>query len=636
MTKKEKKNDKQTGSTADKYTPVKLFDALTAEERKDIGSLDDVFIKRQAPDQLAGQETLPGFEAKEEQPAPLDADTIKKNISKASFNIDFLISPEDALIKHNAPAGKISEYLKMHFDDIVRIAAEITGEDPEQLADKDKRTPEQQKLLYEIAGKIEEKRLDYFFASLYMRAMETLHNEKSRYSELHPAEPGEDQADYEERIDDDYIAPVMLHAVLYFFALHKEISPIQSGELTDQEQQELKDIFHRIDDFYCDYEIETEEPLPDDLNNLFRQFIEAENPAKDAAEKILAEIPRLQSINPTAHIMPNNALMNALQTQGIIEDPENAQGWDILVSAAKGKRKEITSYVMVTYDPEETGVSVTGANLTEYERQVSDSVASIWIDSAKNGIPCLFTSDMIHREMPGRSDKASPQQKGAITRTLEKFRRMHITIDATEEMRKRGLIAPNATYKLDNFYLSATHAEYKVKNGGQTVNAYKLESEPIILTYAKMTNQLLTVPSKYLAIEKVKKHPAKGELIASGEPLMMNADRQAMTGYLLRRIAVMKNDLKRAKEDLRSYDNRRKKDKTLKEKTIDDFRQQSNTILFSTIFSETDTATDNRKQTMLNRNFCLEVLDFWKVKGFINGYTLQTKGRNITGIIVDI
>ena len=243
---------------------------------------------------------------------------------------------------------------------------------------------------------------------------------------------------------------------------------------------------------------------------------------------------------------------------------------------------------------------------------------------------------MIHREMPGRSDKASPQQKGAITRTLEKFRRMHITIDATEEMRKRGLIAPNATYKLDNFYLSATHAEYKVKNGGQTVNAYKLESEPIILTYAKMTNQLLTVPSKYLAIEKVKKHPAKGELIASGEPLMMNADRQAMTGYLLRRIAVMKNDLKRAKEDLRSYDNRRKKDKTLKEKTIDDFRQQSNTILFSTIFSETDTATDNRKQTMLNRNFCLEVLDFWKVKGFINGYTLQTKGRNITGIIVDI
>ena len=633
MTKK--KNDEQARSTAGKYTPVSVFDDLTAADRKDLGNLNDVFTKRSV-EQLDGQETLPGFEEKEERPTPLDADTIKKNIGKASFNIDFLVSPEDALAKHNAPAGLLSKYLKAHFDNIVKIAAEITGADPEQLADKDRRTPEQQKLLNEVAGSLETKRLDYFFASLYMRAMETIHDEKSRYWELHTAEPGESKDEYEERVDDDYITPVMLHSVLYFFALHKEISPIKPGDLTEQEQQELKDIFHRIDDFYCDYEIETEEPLPDVLNDLFRQFIEKEHPAKGDAEKILAELPRLQSINPTAHIMPNNALMNAMQTQGIIEDPDTAQGWDILVSAAKGKRKEITSYVMVTYDPEETGVSVTGANLTEYERQVSDSVASIWIDSAKNGIPCLFTSDMVHREMPGRSDKASPQQKGAITRTLEKFRRMHITIDATEEMRKRGLIEPNATYKLDNFYLSATHAEYKVKNGGQTVNGYKLESEPIILTYAKMTNQLLTVPSKYLAIEKVKKLPVKGELIASGEPLMMNADRQAMTGYLLRRIAVMKNDLKRAKEELNSYNKRRKKDSTLEEKSLDDFRQQSNTILFSTIFSETDTTTDNRKQTMLNRNFCLEVLDFWKVKGFIKGYALQTKGRNITGIIIDI
>jgi hypothetical protein len=213
---------------------------------------------------------------------------------------------------------------------------------------------------------------------------------------------------------------------------------------------------------------------------------------------------------------------------------------------------------------------------------------------------------MIYRSMPGGSDKASPQQKGAITKAIEKFRRLHITVDATEEMRKRGIIPGNATYKIDNFYLSATHAEYKVKNGGQTVNAYRLDAEPIILTYCRLTSQLLTVPAKYIEIQKVKKGRASGELVT------MTADRQAMTGYMLRRIAVMKHD---------------KRNKV---------QQQSNVILFDTLFAETGTKTDNRKQTMINRNFCFYVLDYWKATGFIAGYQQQQKGRTVTGIIISL
>ncbi len=293
--------------------------------------------------------------------------------------------------------------------------------------------------------------------------------------------------------------------------------------------------------------------------------------------------------------------MNTLQQKPAI----NAGAFDMVVANAKGRRKEITAYTMIEFDPGETSTKITDAHLSEYERQVSDAVISLWIEAVRKKLPPIFTPDMIFRAMPGGSDTASPQQKGAITKTIEKFRRLHITVDATEEMRKRGVIGSNATFKLDNFYLSATHAEYKVKNGGQTVNAYKIDTEPILLTYCIMTKQLLTVPAKYLAIEKVKKGRISGELVT------MTADRQAMTGYMLRRIAVMKHDRKNK------------------------VQTQSNVILFDTLFAETGTKTDNRKQTMINRNFCFNVLDYWKVSGFIKGYSKQEKGRSITGIVIE-
>lgn len=280
----------------------------------------------------------------------------------------------------------------------------------------------------------------------------------------------------------------------------------------------------------------------------FRQIIEqakqrqadfeAAEDTIETVESIAAKLPLVQGLIPTAHTMPNNALMNTLQQKPAI----NAGAFDMTVSNARGRRKEITAYTMISFDPGETSIKITDAKLSEYERQVSDAIVSLWLEADKEKLPPIFTLDMIFRAMPGGSDKASPQQKGAITKAIEKFRHLHITVDATEEMRKRGIIGSNETFKLDNFYLSATHAEHKVKNGGQTVNAYKIDAEPIILTYCTMTKQLLTIPAKYIAVEKVKNSRASGEL------LPMTANRQAMTGYILRRIEVMKRDEREAKE----------------------------------------------------------------------------------------
>lgn len=314
----------------------------------------------------------------------------------------------------------------------------------------------------------------------------------------------------------------------------------------------------------------------------------------EEAEELQTQIEQaadlLESLRPSAHTMANNALINKMQEAEAI----NAGPFDLLVSSGTKRRKELTAYTMINYE-EESGIQL---KLSEYERQVSDAIISLWIEAKAQKLPAIISPDMVYRAMPGGGEKASPQQKGAIVRTIEKFRRLHITIDATEEMRKRGIIGERQRFKLDDFFLSAFHAEITAKNGGQAVSAYRINTEPLIYTYSKATKQLLTVKAEVLDIRKVKKGTATTEL------LPMNADRQAMTGYLMRRIEVMRHNP----------------------------TTQSPVILFRTLFNETGQDTTNKVTNRRNREFCFNVLDYWKAIGHIKDYKVQTQGNTIRGI----
>ena len=547
---------------------------------------------------------------------------IKKRIPVVSFTMDFLRSPEEALIKWNQMEnGRYEHWVMKHFTQLVQVAAQVTGADPEQIADKEKRTPEQEKLLYEIAAREQMKRFDKFFNSAYMEAINLLQPLHGTYKDPADSIVFTDGAKADP--DSDFIS-VKEQAILYFFAKHDELKPDGNTPLTEAQQEELKEIFRKLDAFYLDRTGGKEYP---DTPEILYAFIEQENPAAEAAEAIAAKLPLLQAINPAAHTMPNNALMNTLQTQQAI----NAGAFDMTVSNAKGRRKEITAYTMISFDPGETSIKITDAKLSEYERQVSDAVVSLWIEAVKEGIAPIFSPDMIYRAMPGGSDKASPQQKGAITKAIDKFRHLHIYVDATEEMRKRGVIDEKATYIFDEYYLNVRRHTVKSKNGGAVLQGYEILSQPIILTYCKLTKQLLTVPANLLAVKKVYE-PKPGKKAIAKELLPMTATRQAMTGYLLRRIEVMKRDEREAKERKRSYDRRRVKDETLEEKPYTAFKEQSPVILFDTLFADAGLSGQTKQSAANNRDFVFQVLEYWKLCGSIKGYEKQTKGRSITGI----
>lgn len=341
-------------------------------------------------------------------------------------------------------------------------------------------------------------------------------------------------------------------------------------------------------------------------------------------DELSEAIQTLQALKPLAHIMPNNSLMNEIVRKPAI----NAGPFDLVVSTEKGRRKEITNYTIINYDPGDSGITITDPKLSEYERQVSDAVISLWMEAKRQNMPPVFTVDMIYQSMPGGGERPQPAQRAAITRTIEKLRRLHIFMDATEEMRKRRKIGSNATFTMDAFYFQVDRAVYKARNSRQAVTAYKMESAPIMLTYSQMTGQLLTVQARYLDIRKVKTG------LVSSEVIPATAGRQAMIGYMLRRIAIMRHDEEAARDAWRQYVKNRKKELDFTEKPPEAFRKQSRIILFDTIFTEAGTATESRTQTMENRNFCFDVLEYWQASGLIKGYSEQRNGKKITGFSV--
>ena len=371
------------------------------------------------------------------------------------------------------------------------------------------------------------------------------------------------------------------------------------------------------------------------LADIFLQGIDADGNPTDSKFKGLIERAKqrraeaeaaretIRSIMPKSHVMPNNALMNDLTAKGAI----NAGSYDMVVRNAKKGHKEITAYTTITLG----GTKIEGGNLTEYERQVSDAVISIWIEAEERQIRPIFTADMVYRAMPGGGDKASPQQREAIKNIIyNKFRELNIYVDATEEAMQRGLDLKGCKYIFDEKYLQIRRHIFVDKKGDIAIEAFELVSQPVELTYCRLTNQLLSIPSEYLTIREV----VNGDILPAA--LAMTADRQALTGYMLRRILVMKRSREDAKDKKRKYDTKRRKaaqnGDMLPEKPLEDFIVQKPVILFATMFAETGTETENRLQTKRNRDFCFSVLDYWKATGLIKGYNKRNTGRAITAL----
>lgn len=258
----------------------------------------------------AEQITLPGFEGQEPQQEEnqTTAATLLQRVAKISFQMDYLKSPEDALIAWEVPGDNLVDFLRARNTRIAKKVAEETGADPEQILDKERRTPEQQQLLLKASAEDAVNRFNAFFASLYYNALESLDPEESLFEKQHNrsveayeiaeeagaqilqglathATSRRNQKPGKEPLDTGFFT-IKAQAALYFFALHEEMTPTRKGKLTEEQRDELKKIFKRLDTFYCKYEQEEGRALSaDEEAKILNLFIRKEHPEKSKRTK---------------------------------------------------------------------------------------------------------------------------------------------------------------------------------------------------------------------------------------------------------------------------------------------------------------------------------------------------------------
>jgi len=254
----ERNRHRSTGSLEEAEPRADLGDP-TAEALQYFDRMEEAY--QHGPEiPLEGQEILPGFELQEEpaNTAPLDAETVKRNIRRINFRLDYLKDPEDALIEWGAPHELLESYLKKQFLSIVQIAADELLADPKQIADKARRTPEQQQKLYEVSARESMARFTQFFQTRWYHAISALDGIKSRFADLCDAAQDAEEAQQEPAADDQDplryadLFPLEAQAALYFFAIHEDLNPTESVQLTEDQKAEVIDIFTRLDSFYCE------------------------------------------------------------------------------------------------------------------------------------------------------------------------------------------------------------------------------------------------------------------------------------------------------------------------------------------------------------------------------------------------
>ena len=347
-------------------------------------------------------------------------------------------------------------------------------------------------------------------------------------------------------------------------------------------EKALGDLKKELESAFLEYFTDTTKGLsPNDYDaeEIAKEFLQSRG-LKGHRDTIEA----LVSIVPKRHIKPNNKLANEI-TRNFINEGQQ----ELLVSREKSKL-EIVTRAMLTYTDEK--ISLSGRpRFTSYDREVHDGVVTLY--EAGNRV---ITPSMVYRAMNGMADseKISPQAVGAVTRSLDKSRRIMVYIDFSQEARAYNNNC-KATYE---GYLLACD-KVTVTTSGKTQEAYKLLRKPIIYEYSQVSKQIINIPISLLQ--------TRGAVRGTEEVIVIR-------GYLLRQIMGMKS------------------------KTF----ARSNKITFAGIYEELDITTDEyseamyKKKTHATRRHVEALLTEWKEQGFIESFDIYKEGRLYKGVVINL
>lgn len=266
----------------------------------------------------------------------------------------------------------------------------------------------------------------------------------------------------------------------------------------------------------------------------------------------------------------------------------------INVSRRKSQRKKIETLFSIDFnDMKSSGVSIAREDrITPYDREIHDAVATL--ASAGNE---YINPSMIFQLISGNSGNTniSPETRKDILRSLDKMMVTLVTIDASAEVCSNMITKTTGIYK--GALIPAERVEITMLNGNETRDCIHLFRTPPLYDYARDKNQIGSIDIKML-----------------DTPLSNTKENIELKGYLLKRIASIKNT--------KSH--------------------MSDTIRYDTIYEYLRIDTNSPDKDLLRHKYMdirskvKKLLDFWINMGLITSYREEKEGKSIAKVTISI
>lgn len=167
-------------------------------------------------------------------------------------------------------------------------------------------------------------------------------------------------------------------------------------------------------------------------------------------------------------------------------------------------------------------------NITEFDKSVHNMAVSIGRTNSHGFFTAReLATALIHGDNPN-NNRVSPQQIGAVTKSIEKQRHIDITIDWTDHIKlnNKGNLPEDAGQYIVKDYMLPVR-EFTATIGGKTLHGYQfLDTKKLtpLYQYAQSVGQLGQHPAKMLNI-----------------PINLDQTKIVLRDFLLEEIAHMKN-----------------------------------------------------------------------------------------------
>lgn len=252
-----------------------------------------------------------------------------------------------------------------------------------------------------------------------------------------------------------------------------------------------------------------------------------------------------------------------------------------LDTGTTGKKTPKAMKVKACVNIDEIKSATINKNLTLFDREVHDSIVSLWADGND-----IISNRMVYQAMTGDPNarlKPGPMMD-AISASIEKCQKTMVQIDATEEGKAYGYGHDETRYR---GYLIPSNTVTGILNGVVVEDCLEMINMPTLFKYARGKKQI----SRY-------------DIALLNSPVRKDEETIVLQGYLMRRIQAMKSS-----------------------------SNMRDTIVCETMFkeleitAESDGALRNKKAKI--RDKAKAIFDYWKAQDFILGYEEIRKGASI-------